>query len=495
MGHYTGQVLAVTFGGVPLPGIREVSIPEEHPAPDTTHAPDAHGQGIQGGIIYHNGCTMLFVDQSGETSWDALPGGTVGTLAIYPEGIADGKRKITMRIVITNRDRLMSYDNAVVFTVTFNATLYRAGISGEMKALYVATTAGGIFMTDNFTAADDPAQPIWTAVNGGLGVLTIHNFDLDPFDPYGRQLCLTKTEETAYIRYGAGNWVPLITRAQVRAATNASAVVRWVTADKAVGGRVWVYAVVPNLTEQGFAYCGFTDNDGAVWTWRTNLDTTSVMRAGGNLVAAGDILWRASNDGLGGLGRVSYSANNGATWIKSASLGSSVWTPFVYVNPFGTVYVPGNGIGGPDLVQVDTALTLTVLQNALDLGGPATTTRDSQMMWFSANSAGYQRILKDGKIYATLDGWATVVTATPPYLRQYWNFDSLVAPMTGNEDAIICGPRAAAVAQGQTHLIYAVDGDTGTPVGKAGADVGGGVDSIPTAANGLALNGIGAVIF
>jgi len=149
MGHYTGQALAVTLGGVALPGIREVTIPEEHPAPDTTHAPDAHGTSIPGGITYHNGCTMLFVDQSGETSWKALPGGTVGALAVYPEGNVVGKRTITMTIVVTNRDRVMAYDNAVVFTVTFNATVYEEGavapvvesclISGEPTPAVIAT--------------------------------------------------------------------------------------------------------------------------------------------------------------------------------------------------------------------------------------------------------------------------------------------------------------------------------------------------------------------
>jgi hypothetical protein len=149
MAHYTGQALAVTLGELTLSGIREVNIPEEHPAPDTTHSPDAHGQGIPGGITYHNGCTMLFVDQSGETSWRALPGGTVGTLVVYPEGNVVGKRTITMTIVVTNRDRVMAYDNAVVFTATFNATVYEEStttpvgesclISGEPTPAGIAT--------------------------------------------------------------------------------------------------------------------------------------------------------------------------------------------------------------------------------------------------------------------------------------------------------------------------------------------------------------------
>ena len=126
MAHYTGALLAAEIGTGPtaLPGIREVNIPEEHPAPDTTHAADTHGTSIPGGITYHNGCTMTFVDDSGEASWDALAGGTAATLVVYPEGKTNGKRKITMDIVVTNRDRVVAYNDAVVFTATFNTTSY-----------------------------------------------------------------------------------------------------------------------------------------------------------------------------------------------------------------------------------------------------------------------------------------------------------------------------------------------------------------------------------
>lgn len=129
MAHYTGALLAAEIGTGPtaLPGIREVNIPEEHPAPDTTHAADAHGTSIPGGITYHNGCTMTFVDDDAEASWDALAGGTVGSLVVYPEGKVNGKRKITMGIVVTNRDRVVAYNDAVVFTATFNTTSYLEG--------------------------------------------------------------------------------------------------------------------------------------------------------------------------------------------------------------------------------------------------------------------------------------------------------------------------------------------------------------------------------
>jgi hypothetical protein len=127
MAHYTGALLAATLGATPLTGIREVDLPEEHPAPDVTHAADAHGQSIAGGITYRNGCTMAFMDDDGETVYDALVSGTTGTLVVYPEGNVAGMRTITMAIVITNRGRPIRYDDAVMFSVTFNVNSYAEG--------------------------------------------------------------------------------------------------------------------------------------------------------------------------------------------------------------------------------------------------------------------------------------------------------------------------------------------------------------------------------
>lgn len=127
MAHYTGALLAAELGATGLVGIRAVTIPEEHPAPDTTHAADTHGTSIPGGITYHNGCTMEFVDDDGEVSFDALVGGTTGTLVVYPEGKTTGKRTVTMAIVVTKRDRKITYNEATTFVVTFNANSYTEG--------------------------------------------------------------------------------------------------------------------------------------------------------------------------------------------------------------------------------------------------------------------------------------------------------------------------------------------------------------------------------
>ena len=357
--------------------------------------------------------------------------------------------------------------------------------------LYVATASGGIFYTSTFTDPTDAAQPVWTAVNGGLGVLTIKNLDIDPFDKVGRQVCLTAVEENCYIRYGLGNWQSLITQAQVRTATQATAKVWWVSFDRGVPGRVWVYALVLSTGVSDMSYFGYSDNDGATWTWQSNADSPTI-REGGNFIANGSLIYRGVNDGPGGRSVIERSSNTGASWLRSAQLGISVWNCNVWLSPFGLVYSAGNGVGGPDLVRFDAGLLVTVLQDALNLGGDWQV-NDPQTMWHSVNSSGYQRILDTNteSLYTTLDGWATVVDAAPAPLVAGWNFSSLVAPLASNEDWMILGPRLLAV--GQQHIIYTLDGDGGVPVGKAGSDPVGGVNSIPLAAAGLAMHGIGVV--
>ena len=122
MAHYTGADLMVTLGATTLAGIREVNIPEDHPAPDTTHTEDDDGTSIPGGITYRVGCTMSFVDDDGGTVFTALAPGETGALVVYPKGNTGGYPKISGNIVVTNRTRMVAYNDAVLYTVTFNVS-------------------------------------------------------------------------------------------------------------------------------------------------------------------------------------------------------------------------------------------------------------------------------------------------------------------------------------------------------------------------------------
>lgn len=313
-------------------------------------------------------------------------------------------------------------------------------------------------------------------------MLTIHNFDLDPFDLAGRQLCLTTTELTAYIRYGAGNWVPLITNAQFRTLVgDANADIDWVAADRGVSGRVWaIGSYIPNAL-----YYARTDDDGGSWVVTSRPGVFSY--SAGNIVANGALLWNACSTGITAPGRIALSTDTGATWNSSASFGGGGWNGFAFVNPLQPTvcYTQGNGINGPDLVSVTTgSLVPTVLQDALDLGSLFT-----QSMWFSANDADEHRAVKASKIWHTYDSWATV--ADPAPIAKAQRIDTIIAPQASNEDLLIVG--ASTFLFPQVHTVFTTIGDADVLTGKSGSDPAGGVNSIPFAGGGMTYGGFGVV--
>ena len=350
--------------------------------------------------------------------------------------------------------------------------------------LYVATRLNGVYYTNTFTQPSDATQPTWTAVNGGLGALTVTSFGLDPFDKAGRQLCLTGLAGDAYIRYGAGNWIVILTLAQLRLATAVDTVFSWITADRSVAGRVWVFAYRPNIALSPIMYCGYTDDDGVGWTWLVDAGGTLAIRLGGVLIASGNELWKTYNDSAAGNGKVSYTANLGGAWVRSTTLGGSAWKPPVFVNALaGTQYVNGNGANGPDLVNVTTAMALTVLQDGLDIGP-----RYVQSMWFSVNLPNYQRIMRANTLHVTTDAWVNV-TSYP--FGGFNGMDYVLAPRQADETQMITATILLAALQ--DHHIYTLDGDAAALVGKSGSDPAGGVNSIPKAAGGVISGGIGVV--
>ncbi len=133
MAHFTGINQELIIGETTIPGVREVNIPEDHPLPDVTHAGDADGVSILGGITYRFGCTMVIVDDDGGVAWDALVPGTEDTITYHPEGNSSGKPQFDGTIQIQKRDRPVQYNSAVIMTITFN-------ISGAWTETDVAGT-------------------------------------------------------------------------------------------------------------------------------------------------------------------------------------------------------------------------------------------------------------------------------------------------------------------------------------------------------------------
>ena len=209
------------------------------------------------------------------------------------------------------------------------------------------------------------------------------------------------------------------------------------------------------------------------------------------MVAAGDTLWYTGCNGAGAGSRIKKSTDGGLTWT-SVYLGTTgTFVPYVALNSLQSqyAYVQGRGstnvdLGVVDVARIDvSAMTMTVLQDALDLG-----VQNPQWIWFSQVSTGYQRLVKRNIIYTTLDGWTSVETV--PAAKSE-NVDVILAPAGFNENWLILGARTLATEQ--NHVIYTSVGDAGALGGKAGSDPVGGTDSIPRTAGGVALSGIEVV--
>jgi len=350
------------------------------------------------------------------------------------------------------------------------------------KRLFVAVE-NGIYYTNNFTDPTNQSQPTWSSVHEGLGVTTIQTIDVDPFNRAGRQVCLTSTEETVYIRTNNGPWNPLITQADVSSITQDNVHLQQVIFDKVRQNRLWILAHKLNDLYGGI-YMLYSD-DGIAWYSKWVYE--GLTRQANNIYTFGDTLWLAYSSGAGGAAKVGYSADFGLTWVRTASLGDSSWPNYIIVSPTGEGYSTGNGIGGPDLVHILKTGQVVICQNPLDLGATYTT-RNTQTQWFSEATPGYQRILSANKLYTTFDDWETVVNSYPSELSEGSNFNVVLAPLKNKEDWMILG--AISRDFNQEHLIYTLNSDAGIPRGKSGVDPNGGLDSIPISAGNLVLEGI-----
>jgi hypothetical protein len=374
------------------------------------------------------------------------------------------------------------------------------GASAWPKKIYVGTRAGGVFYTDTFTDPTDPTQPIWIDVSAGLASLIVRDIEVDVFNPVNRQVCLTCAADhpqdcnsaVAHLRYGAGNWLPILTEAQARVLTaDANTVLDWVTTDHSVSGRIWVAGRTSGATiVNGPFYYFYSDDDGATWNYYSSI--TSITYYGGNLIANGNTLWHGRCTAAGSRSRVALSTDGGATWTQSTTgFTSGSFIPYVILNPLepGRAYTQGHGLisGGLGLVDIAYVTTgnldQTVLQDANDLG-----IQSPQWIWFSQNDADFQRVITNNTIYTTLDRWTTL-EAVPA--AKALNVDVMLAPLISQEDWLILGTYT--LLFGQDHLIYTTIGDDGALSGKAGNDPLGGVNSIPRAASRIALQGIAIV--
>ncbi len=353
--------------------------------------------------------------------------------------------------------------------------------------IYVATKTLGVYYTSNF---HDPAtQPTWAAVNSGLPATDVRQFALDPFEPEARQYLMLEASRVFYMRENGGDWVELFVPADLHGmyAYDNYVTCSYFGLDPSVRGRIWISVGGGDNGWNNWIAAVYSDDYGATWHAGAVAVNTFSISGRGNIVAYGDKVWMCTCSWAGGSTRVMWSTDKAVSWSMSDELGFSAWTTFLHLNSLNPikVYCGGNGIGGPDLVQVQNG-TQTMLQAGLGF-------MNNTLMWFSPTLASKQRLIKNNKVYQTTDDWASInsPSACSPsiYCPSPW------AGADENQMIVALGINTA-LPPLNYHVIGVLSSyDSTTPAGIAGAhcDASPYTDSIPNTCGGATLGGIQAV--
>lgn len=340
--------------------------------------------------------------------------------------------------------------------------------------IYVATTALGVYYTDDF---HDPAvQPTWTAINGGLGALDCRWFALDPFSPSKRQYVLLEGSRTIYRREDGGNWTSILTSAQIAAMAGQATDAVSFCVDESVDGRLWVLAKAVGFWEPIFGL--YSSDHGDTWNFVT-------IRAGWYTYSAygirsdGNNVYARINAYGGATARLYFSTNLGGVWANT-------YLDFNAAHPMSMnhllpdrCYSNTDGLGNTDLQQITKGGVSTMLQDGLGFAR-------WDAMWFHPGDALHQRLVRGAKIYATYDAWSTI------------NAPNVIAPVP-----LSFSPAGGSVVTQMvvgltlgTHVIGVLEGEADVvATGIAGTNAGAApyADSIPAICGGLAQMGVQAV--
>jgi len=283
--------------------------------------------------------------------------------------------------------------------------------------IYVATTAGGIYFTDNFV--NEAIQPTWEDVSAGLGALDCKEFHIDPFVPADRQYVLIESENTLYRRVNGGNWEAILTLAIAAAACGVA------TTTTKIGG------FCLNLTVPGRVHATFganavnavphsywaihSDDYGDNWTADAEFfHHHNYTYALGSIRASGDTLFISAMGTPFG-NSAWYSEDGGTTIENTATLLSTglhetklKWNP---LDNLKKIYYWGNEhddglhsleIGAFDVPNDHWDNTVVFLDNAI-----YPIRLDD--MWFDPLDGLHQRAIDTiGKdVYVTTDAWTT----------------------------------------------------------------------------------------
>jgi hypothetical protein len=293
--------------------------------------------------------------------------------------------------------------------------------------IYAATTAGGVYFTDNFV--NETIQPTWVDVSAGLGALDCKEFHIDPFDPLGIQYVLLETSRILYRRNG-GAWVEILSPADGDALSGANpghSVIGGFCLDPTIPGRMWAtygaYEISGGsyVPEAGY-YVLRSDDYGNTWVLVNHffhsdffyyyveciLSYGDILHISAEPSSVSDLLYHSEDAGVS-IARTASQLTTGSGFTKFN------WD---YLHNTQKIYYYGNR-GGDGMHSVEVGAWDVVNGHWDDTNvflDEAIVPKRLDSMWFDPGDALHQRAI-DWTIqglFATTDGWTTHAAGVDP---------------------------------------------------------------------------------
>jgi hypothetical protein len=257
------------------------------------------------------------------------------------------------------------------------------------RRIYCAMNSIGVYYTDNFV--DPSIQPIWTALNTGLGNLNCIEFHLDPFDQANIQYVLT-SEPKIYRREYGGAWTVILDPADVHVLLGGNLTNIYITGfctDSVNDGRLWA------VVNEGWTRVTFIRSDDRGDNWYVTNTPGMGVYYGGLTIRAYDNLLVYS--GLYGLTHQIYlSDDTGASWTDIANFATP--SQAIALHPPLNAFYFTKGSGPKQFCEYVFGIGWTDIQDLIVL-------RFDGMLFDPLDDL-HQRAIYNYKLYVTTDDWA-----------------------------------------------------------------------------------------
>jgi hypothetical protein len=350
--------------------------------------------------------------------------------------------------------------------------------------IYVATTALGVFFTDNYV--NESVQPTWVDVSAGLATLDCKEFHVDPFDPRYKQYVLLATGWTLYRRVNDATWDVILTPTDCATLIGCTdnGQIGGFCLDPSIPGRMWATFGAAGLVWDPDGYWAlYSDDYGDSWNVCPKLASGIQTHGLGSVAAYGDIVHVFCSLHAGAYAHDFYSIDKGVNWLsETISNGAYLGFNWNKLTPERVYYwstYDGGGLHSfdytrtPAIIAHNSLITLT--------GG---------VMWFDPIDVLHQRAIHNSvNFYYTSDEWLNNSTINPSPIA------IMFSPLDIGSDIIVGTELNHSIHL--HHIVSVMTNETdNAPVGIAGTncDTAPFTDSIPDTCGGVCSYGVQAFI-